>query len=387
MNALAVTGGFFIKDAVKPSSCADMMWRRAFLLVVLLLPGWAMASAPRVTFLNPGYSNELFWLSVSEFMQAAADDLDMQLTVLYAERDHQRMVQQAREVLNSAEPPDYLVVVNETFVGPELLRLTQGKPVKLFMLLNTLTLAQQAQMGRPREKHPQWIGALVPDNIAAGRLIAQRLIEQARRQGFTEPLQLLALAGDNVTPAALEREQGLREALASEPNVQLQQLVYARWRRDKALSKSLFLLKRYPQAQLIWAANDQMAFGALDALRSQEKVPGQDVLVAALNNSDAAFNARINNEFAVLMAGHFTAGGWAMVLLYDYANGHDFAPRAGVELRYPLFEEVTPAMAKQLRDRLNTADYAQLNFKALSATHNPSLERYDFGLKHLLSNP
>ena len=172
-----------------------MVWRRAFLLVVLLLPGWVMASAPRVTFLNPGYSNELFWLSVSEFMQAAADDLDMQLTVLYAERDHQRMVQQAREVLNSAEPPDYLVVVNETFVGPELLRLTQGKPVKLFMLLNNLTLAQQAQTGRPREKHPQWIGALVPDNIAAGRLMAQRLIEQARRQGFTEPLQLLALAG------------------------------------------------------------------------------------------------------------------------------------------------------------------------------------------------
>lgn len=124
MNTLAVTGGFFIKNAVKPSRCAAMMWRRAFLLVVLLLPGGVMASAPRVTFLNPGYSNELFWLSVSEFMQAAADDLDMQLTVLYAERDHQRMVQQAREVLNSAEPPDYLVVVNETFVGPELLRLT-----------------------------------------------------------------------------------------------------------------------------------------------------------------------------------------------------------------------------------------------------------------------
>lgn len=73
----------------------------------------------------------------------------------------------------------------------------------------------------------------MPDNIAAGRLMAQRLIEQARRQGFTEPLQLLALAGGNVTPAALEREQGLREALASEPNVQLQQLVYARWRRIK----------------------------------------------------------------------------------------------------------------------------------------------------------
>lgn len=63
-------------------------------------------------------------------------------------------------------------------------------------------------------------------------------------------------------------------------------------------------------------------------------------------------------------------------------------PRAQVlSCATPLFEEVTPAMAKQLRDRLNTADYAQLNFKALSATHNPSLERYDFGLKHLLGNP
>lgn len=350
----------------------------------MLLPCWALANAPRVTFLNPGYSDELFWLSVSEFMQAAADDLGMQLTVLYAERDHQRMVQQARELLDSAELPDYLVVVNETFVAPELLRLTQGKSVKLFMLLNNLTPEQQTQMGQPREKHAQWIGALVPDNIAAGRLMAERLIEQARRQNFSEPLHMLALGGDNVTPAALEREQGLREALAREPSVQLQQLVYARWQRDKALSKSLFMLKRYPQAQLIWAANDQMAFGAVDALRSLQKVPGQDVLVAALNNSDAAFNARINNEFAVLMAGHFTAGGWAMVMLYDYANGHDFAQRTGVALRYPLFEEVTPAMAKQLRGHLSAKDYVGLNFKRLTATHNPTLKAYDFGLKHLM---
>ncbi|MCJ8168076.1 ABC transporter substrate-binding protein [Atopomonas sediminilitoris] len=351
-------------------------------LCAVALP--AAAAPIKVSFLNPGASHELFWLSVSQFMQAAADDLDLSLTVHYAERDHARMIAQAREVLAQADPPDYLVIVNEAFAGPELLRLSQERGVKVFMLLNSLTDTQRQQLGTARERFPNWIGALVPDNVVAGRLMATRLIEQARARGWPAPIELLALGGDNRTPAALEREQGLHEALAQAADVRLKQLVYARWDRGMAKRKTLLLLKRHPDARLIWAANDQMAFGALDAIDQWPSTERGQFLVSALNNSDEAFTARIDDDFAVLLGGHFTAGGWAMVMLYDYAHGHDFAERGGVEQRHALFSEISPDMARQLKGQLKPQGFAAVDFKVLTATQNPALKAYDFSLKHLL---
>lgn len=49
-----------------------------------------------MVFLNPGFSHERFWLDYSHFMQDAAGDLDMQLEVLYGERDNEIILRNAR---------------------------------------------------------------------------------------------------------------------------------------------------------------------------------------------------------------------------------------------------------------------------------------------------
>lgn len=65
----------------------------------LSLPLAASAQAASVVFLNPGYSNETFWVDYSRFMQAAANDLGMALRVRYSERRADLALTQAREVL------------------------------------------------------------------------------------------------------------------------------------------------------------------------------------------------------------------------------------------------------------------------------------------------
>lgn len=92
----------------------------------LSLPLAASAQAASVVFLNPGYSNETFWVSYSNFMQAAAKDLGMQLRIEYSERQPQLALNQARQVLEGKQRPDYLVLVNEQYVAPEIIRLSRG---------------------------------------------------------------------------------------------------------------------------------------------------------------------------------------------------------------------------------------------------------------------
>ncbi|MFM8769829.1 MAG: sugar ABC transporter substrate-binding protein, partial [Rubrivivax sp.] len=55
-------------------------------IVLLLVLSCASAWAQRVAFINPGKSDEAFWVSATRAMQAAARDLGVQLEVRYAER-------------------------------------------------------------------------------------------------------------------------------------------------------------------------------------------------------------------------------------------------------------------------------------------------------------
>lgn len=108
-------------------------------LLLLSLPFWAAAHATSVLFLNPGTSTETFWVNYSQFMQAAAKDLGLDLRVRYSERNPGNTLSQAREALQGDQRPDYLILVNEQYVAPEILRLSQGSGVKLFIVNSVLT--------------------------------------------------------------------------------------------------------------------------------------------------------------------------------------------------------------------------------------------------------
>ena len=99
----------------------------------------AIAQAASVVFLNPGRSSETFWVSYAQFMQAGAKDLGLDLRVRYSERDNQVTLAHAREALLGTERPDYLVLVNEQYVAPQILRMAQGSGVKL-MIVNKIGL-------------------------------------------------------------------------------------------------------------------------------------------------------------------------------------------------------------------------------------------------------
>ena len=57
------------------------------------------ARAESVLFLNPGSTQEAFWVSYSQFMQAAARDLGIDLRILYAQRQPELTLAQARLAL------------------------------------------------------------------------------------------------------------------------------------------------------------------------------------------------------------------------------------------------------------------------------------------------
>lgn len=366
------------------------MDKRAFLGAVaacLIACVCIPAAALTVVFVNPGKSDEVYWVTAAQAMQSAADSLGIRLEVFYAERDHLRQLEIVRTLAARPvrERPDYVVIGNEKRMGGAQLKIAADAGIKAFFAYSTILPEDRGELGAPRERYKAWIGSLLPQAEDAGYLTARALITRGLREQRTAAdgkLHLLAIAGDRSTESSLLRNAGMERAVKEQPLAILDQVVYADWRRDLGEEKARELYVRYPQAQLVWAGNDLMAFGAMKALEGKGGKPGKDKLFSGVNTSPEAMQAVIDGRLEALAGGHFMCGAWAMVMIYDYANGKDFASE-GLELVQPMFSLFDPALAQRFLEGFRDG-VPKLDFRAYSKVHNPKLKRYDFGFAQLL---
>lgn len=355
-------------------------------LLWLQLPALALS----VVFINPGKTDEIYWLTAARAMEAAAKSLDIRLEVLYVGRDHPRTVGLAQQIIArpAAQRPDFVIFSNDYALGPELLRLFDAAHIKTFMAFSGISdERERAFTGLPRGRYPTWLGSLEPHAEDAGYLTAKTLMAAGRKAGATGPdgrLHLLALSGDRSTPSSMRRSEGMRRAVAEARDVVLDQEVYAEWSLEKAAEKATWLYQRYPAARLVWAGSDQMAFGAMRALEARGQRVGQDVLFSGVNTSREALEAVQSGRLAALAGGHFIAGAWALVMLYDYAHGRDFAAQEGLVLDLPMFNLLSKQQAATFLERFGDLRFDRVDFRRFSKVLNPAVKRYDFNFGQLL---
>ena len=353
------------------------------LLLTLVAVLATNAQAASVLFLNPGTTREAFWVSYSQFMQAAAADLHMDLRILYSDRSSEIMLKQARAALQGTQRPDYLVFVNEQSIAPQILRLAQGSGVKLFIVNNAPTPNQVSLLDLQPDKYPDWLGSLVPNDEEAGYLMLKELIRLHHPVAAGQVIELLAFSGIKTTPAAQLRERGMMRALAEHPEVRLRQLVHGEWTRERTYEQARMLFKRYPKASLIWTANDEMFAGAMQAWVEQGGVPGTDALFGTINNSSMALHALLDGRLSVLLGGHFSLGGWALVQLHDDNQGVDISQYGGRNLQVPVLQLIDQAQARRLLALAERRNYG-VDFQRLSAKGRPTTYRYPFTLQTLM---
>lgn len=353
-------------------------------LIALLLASAAQLSlAMTVAFINPGRHDEPFWLTAGEAMQAAAHSLGLQFEQHFAERDMERVLQLAQAIAArpAAQRPDYVVLVNEKGSLVRAAQVLGAAGIKSFAAFSGL-LPQDRARWAPRQGLPLLLGSLEPRAEDAGLLSAQALIQAAgARPG--ERLQLAAIHGDRSTPSSIQRHEGLRRALARHPEVDLLQQTFADWRRETAEQQAEALLKRHPQVRLIWTGSDLMAFGAMDAAARAGRRVGKDLLFSSINTSKEAMQALIDGRLSALAGGHFLAGAWALVMLYDYHEGRDFAADEGLELMRPMFMLFTKPDAQRYLARFGEG-IRDLDFRRYSKALNPGIKRYAFDPQPLL---
>lgn len=350
-------------------------WRRGIVAVILccLATAAAAQAQPRVIFVSPGRQDEAFWSMLSAAMTAAASQLDMKLEVEWALRD--RIAMADLGVAAAQRRPDYLVLVNEQRSAWAGLEEAAKLGVKVLMLNNTFTGEDLARYGGPRERFPNYIGALLPDNVQAGRAMALALGRAAMARGDADPIEMFAINGLLATPAAADRFAGLQQALAELPQLRLVADIEAEWNRAAVVEPLEGLLLRHRGAQLIWAANDAMALGALDAAARDAIAGRRQWLVAGMNWSPEGVAAVRDGRMLVSLGGHFLAGGFALVMLRDHYDGRDFAD-IGLVQHMP-FSALDRGNVEGYIARFGGGNWNQVDFKALRRDPDNQPYRFD----------
>lgn len=243
-------------------------------LVMSLVMG-AMAADPHLATAIRSLSNPYHaaWARGSEMFAEEAGMLD-QHTVLLSEGSSQKQVSDIRALvartggnvvfsIDPNEAPDAVAIANILEAAGVYFVTWWNKPEDVSVM-----------------DYPHWVSHITFDNVASGYRTAVELFKS-----FETPFEgeIVAIQGMLANTPAIERFQGLQLALQEYPGVKLLDAQPADWQRALGFTVASNMLVAHPNIDGIWAANDDMAMGALEALRARGlvgkvKVSGVDAI-------------------------------------------------------------------------------------------------------------
>lgn len=236
------------------------------LLVVVAVALFGAAFAQTVG-LSLSTLNNPFFVEVRDGAQAAADELGLELIVTDAQDSVSTQISNIEDLLQSGVD---VLIVNATdsdAVVPAVMEAnSRNVPViAVDRSVNGGTLAY----------------FIASDNLAGGRLAGEFICEQI---GGGNVVELEGIPGAS---AARERGQGFNEAAAECEGLNVVARQTANFNRAEGLSVMENILVAQPEIDAVFAHNDEMALGALQAIQAS----GRDILVVGFDATDDAVAA------------------------------------------------------------------------------------------------
>ena len=175
------------------------------------------------------------------------------------------------------------------------------------------------QWNKPADLKPAdyktWISHITYNGVESGQQIGDALAEKIGSGG------IIALQGVLDTAAAKDRFTGLEASLKANPEMTLLDQQTANFSRAEALTVTKTLLTKHgDKVKGIWAANDDMALGALEALQ-QAGLSGKVAVVGIDAVPDAVSAIQKGDMTATVSSDGAWQGGIGLAIGFCYATG------------------------------------------------------------------
>ena len=310
--------------------------RRTLLAAALALPAAAAFAAPiTMGFSQVGAESE--WRTANTAsIKAAAKEAGVTLKFADAQQKQENQVKAIRSFI--AQKVDVIAFSPVVESGWDTV-LKEAKAAGIPVILT-----DRAVKVADTSLYVTFIGS---DFVEEGRKAAKWLLERAAKTP-NAALNIVELQGTVGSAPAIDRKKGFEEGIKANPKLQIIRSQSGEFTRAKGKEvMESFLKQRDKKIDVLFAHNDDMAIGAIQAIEEAGLKPGVDIVIISIDGVRGAFEAMKAGKLNVTVECNPLLGPQLMAL------AEDVVAKKPVEKRITVNEGVYPAevAAKELPNR------------------------------------
>jgi simple sugar transport system substrate-binding protein len=182
---------------------------------------------------------------------------------------------------------DYIVVAPVVETGWETV-LTEAKKAGIPVVLS------DRQMTGVDDLYVAWVGGnFLKEGQDACKWLEAYLKAKGRDK---DTINIVHLQGTIGASAQIGRTKGLEEAVKTHSNWKIVAQQTGEFTQAKGQEVMESILKSTPKIDVVYAENDNMAYGAIDSIRAAGKVPGKDIIIISFDANREALDRIVKGE-------------------------------------------------------------------------------------------
>jgi simple sugar transport system substrate-binding protein len=262
-------------------------------------------------------------------IQSEADAREIDLKFSDAQGKQENQYAAIRSFI--AQDVDYIAFAPKTEDGWEsVLREAKDAGIPVFV--------SDRRPNVPEDLYVTFIGS---DFVEEGRLAARWLVEHTGGKAV-----IAELTGSPGSAPANDRAKGFREVIAEHPDMKI---VYSQTgdferAKGKAVTESLLKSPDGKRINVLYAHNDDMAIGAIQAIKEAGKVPGKDILIVSIDAIHDALQAIVDGELNCSVECNPLLGPYLFDAIADYKAGKTLPKRIVIEDQVFTIENAAAAL-------------------------------------------
>jgi simple sugar transport system substrate-binding protein len=175
-----------------------------------------------------------------------------------------------------------------------------------------------------------WVSFMGSDFVEEGRRAGKWLVEKMK--GTTTPVNIVELQGTVGSAPAIDRKKGFEEIIKADPKFKIIRSQTGDFTRAKGKEvMEAFLKAEGKKINVLYAHNDDMAIGAIQAIEEAGMKPAKDITIISIDAVKGAFEAMIAGKLNVSVECSPLLGPQLMQAVKDLKAGKTLAKRIVTE--------------------------------------------------------
>jgi simple sugar transport system substrate-binding protein len=143
-----------------------------------------------------------------------------------------------------------------------------------------------------------WVSFMGSDFVEEGRRAGKWLVEKTK--GSNDPVNIVELQGTVGSAPAIDRKKGFEEIIKADPKFKIIRSQTGDFTRAKGKEvMEAFLKAEGKKINVLYAHNDDMAIGAIQAIEEAGMKPAKDITIISIDAVKGAFEAMIAGKLNV----------------------------------------------------------------------------------------